>query len=273
MRVLAVLLSLCLPGTGHALIGAFRRGLVWAIGLPLLRLAVLFAMPMSMVGVAAAFLIGVGVYVGGAVDVARRPIIRSSWKTLSLAFGGLLLVSLVFNVVATTYYRTHYVQAFTIPSGAMVPTLLVGDYILTDNAVYRSRRPQRGDIVVFEYPMDEQRNFIKRIVGLPGDQIQILGRQVLVNGAPVAEPYLEFSKAAPALAGGATFCGYAYGCTPTVVPPDAYFVMGDNRDNSQDSRSWGFVKLDKIVGRATMVYWSWDRDRQRLRFERFGHRL
>jgi len=154
-----------------------------------------------------------------------------------------------------------------------MPTLLVGDYILTDKAVYRSRRPQRGDIVVFKYPVDERRDFIKRIVGLPGDQIQIRGRQVLIDGAPLAEPYLPSSEPAAARPGGETFCGYAYGCTPTVLPPDTYFVMGDNRDNSQDSRHWGFVKLDKIVGRTTMVYFSWDSDRHRLRTERLGHRL
>jgi len=277
MRVLAVLLSLCFPGAGHALIGAFRRGLAWAIGLPLLALVVLFVVPMSLVAFAAALLILVGTYVGAAVDAARGPISRPSWKRLPLALGGLLVASLAFNAFVTqpvmTYYRAHYVQAFTTPSGSMMPALLVGDYILTDKAVYRSRRPQRGDIVVFKYPVDERRDFIKRIVGLPGDQIQIRGGKVLIDGAPLAEPYLPSSEPAAALPGGETFCGYAYGCTPTVLPPDAYFVMGDDRDNSQDSRHWGFVKLDKIVGRATMVYFSWDRDRHRLRTERLGHRL
>lgn len=277
MRVLAVLLSLCFPGAGHALIGAFRRGLAWAIGLPLLGLVMLFAVPMSLLAFAAVLVIMVGAYVGAAVDAARGPISRPSWKRLPLALGGLLVASLAFNAVVTqpaaTYYRTHYVQAFTIPSGNMVPALLVGDYILTDKAVYRSRRPQRGDIVVFKYPVDERRNFVKRIVGLPGEQIQTRGRQVLVNGAPLAEPYLRSSEPVAARPGGETFCGYAYGCRPIVLPPDAYFVMGDNRDNSQDSRYWGFVTLDKIVGRATMVYFSWDSDRHRLRSERLGHRL
>jgi signal peptidase I len=215
VRVFAVLLSLCAPGVGHVLIGAFRRGLAWAIGLPLLGLVVLFAVPMSLVAFAAALVILVGAYVGAAVDVARRPISRPSWKRLPLALGGLLLAGLVLNAFVTqpvvTYYRTHYVQAFTIPSGSMMPALLVGDYILTDKAVYRSRRPQRGDIVVFKYPVDERRDFIQHIVGLPGEQIQIRGRQVLVNGAPLAEPDLRFSEPASALPGGETLCGYAYG--------------------------------------------------------------
>jgi signal peptidase I len=176
--------------------------------------------------------------------------------------------------------RTVIVQAFTIPSGSMMDTLLVGDYILVNKFLYGPeipllewrtpalRDPHRGDIIVFKYPQDEKRDFIKRIIGTPGDEVQVRGHTVFVNGKSLNEPYVKFS--AVSASRSSTYCGYAYGCEPTVVPPDSYFVMGDNRDNSQDSRYWGFVKRDKIKGKAFLIYWSWDSDRHWLRWWRLG---
>jgi signal peptidase I len=186
-------------------------------------------------------------------------------------------------VVLALVIRALVVQAFTIPSGSMMDTLLVGDYILVNKFLYGAelpivewrapglRSPHRGDIIVFKYPQDERRDFIKRIIGTPGDRIQIKGRQVLVNGRALVEDYTKFSDPAWSRSGGETYCGYAYGCEPTLVPPDSYFVMGDNRDNSQDSRYWGFVKRDKIKGKAFLIYWSWDGDRHWLRWWRLAH--
>jgi signal peptidase I len=213
-----------------------------------------------------------------AIDAVRTPALRPSWKAVLIACGGLLVVTVLVDLFVAeplgVYYKTHYAQAFTIPSGAMAPTLLVGDYIITDRSAYRSQLPRRGDIIVFKYPQDERRDFIKRIIGLPGDEILIRERPVFVNGVPLSEPYVMHSKLPSSTRlGAAAYCGYAFGCTPTVVPPNAYFVMGDNRDNSQDSRYWGFVKREKIVGRATTVYWSWDGTTHRLRIDRIGRRL
>ena len=281
MRVFAVLLSFVQPGAGHALIGRWRAGLAWALGLPLLAFAwaalMLRVAPLSLGAWVATLGLAIAAYLGMAVDVGRRAIVPLSWKKRGLLMGDMVLVNIAVSVLVTpvvaTYVRSR-LQAFTIPSGNMIPTLLVGDYVLTDKAVYRARPPQRGDIIVFKYPPDERRDFVKRIVGLPGEQIQVRGREVLVNGAPPDEPYVPASAFAATLPGsGAAFCGYAYGCTPIVVPPDAYFVMGDNRDNSLDSRVWGFVKRGKIVGRVALVYWSWDSDRHWLRAARIGQRL
>src|SRR6185312_4119752 len=142
--------------------------------------------------------------------------------------------------------RTLIVQAFTIPSGSMMDTLLVGDYILVNKFLYGPelpvtdyrlpgfRDPSRGDIIVFKYPQDEKRDFIKRIVATAGERVQVRGHQVLVNGKQLQERYTKFADSGAR--GGEAYCGYAYGCEPTTVPPDSYFVMGDNRDNSQDSR-------------------------------------
>jgi signal peptidase I len=203
------------------------------------------------------------------VKPRRKSLLREYAEAIAIA----VLLALVI--------RTLIVQAFTIPSGSMMDTLLVGDYILVSKFLYGAevpftelrlpglRDPSRGDIIVFKYPQDEKRDFIKRIVGMPGDRVQVRGQQVTVNGRPLAEPYVKLDATLAASAQPA-YCGYAYGCEPTTVPTDSYFVMGDNRDNSQDSRYWGFVKRDKIKGKAFLIYWSWDSDRHWLRWWRLG---
>ena len=200
----------------------------------------------------------------------RKSVLREYVEAIAIA----ILLALVI--------RTLIVQAFTIPSGSMMDTLLVGDYILVNKFLYGPevpltdyrlpalRLPHRGDIIVFKYPQDEKRDFIKRIVGTPGDTVQVRGQQVYINGTPIDEPYTRRNPNPLGHTGTASFCGYAYACDPLVVPADSYFVMGDNRDNSQDSRYWGFVKRDKIKGKAFLIYWSWDSDRHWLRWWRLG---
>ena len=169
--------------------------------------------------------------------------------------------AIVIAVVLALLIRTFVVQAFTIPSGSMSPTLAIGDYILVNKFIYRLRDPSRGDIIVFKYPWDENRDFIKRVVGTGGDEVFIKGRQVFVNGQPLPESYAVFGSTGP-------HGESAYG--PVAVPPGSYFVMGDNRDNSQDSRYWGFLKREKIRGKAFMIYWSWDGENHWLRWRRLG---
>jgi signal peptidase I len=202
--------------------------------------------------------------------VKRKSLVREYAEAIGIA----VLLALVI--------RTFVVQAFTIPSGSMMDTLLVGDYILVNKFIYGSevpltdlrvpgfRGPHRGDIIVFKYPQDEKRDFIKRIIGTPGDRVQVRGHQVIVNGRALSESYTKPLDSPLAERGASPYCGYAYGCDPTTVPADSYFVMGDNRDNSQDSRYWGFVKRDKIKGKAFLIYWSWDSDGHWLRWWRLG---
>jgi signal peptidase I len=167
--------------------------------------------------------------------------------------------AIIIAVLLALLIRTFVVQAFTIPSGSMIPTLLVGDYILVNKFIYRFKDPVRGDVIVFKYPWDEKRDFIKRVVGLGGEEIVIKGRTVFLNGKPLDDPHAFFVDSATT---------QEYG--PVVVPPGSYFVMGDNRDNSQDSRYWGFVRRGKIKGKAFLTYWSWDSDRHWLRWWRLG---
>ena len=205
---------------------------------------------------------------------ATLPVERKKRKSLAREY----IEAIVIAVLLALVIRTFVVQAFTIPSGSMMPTLLVGDYILVNKFIYGAeipfpftnlhlpgiREPRRADIVVFKYPWDEKRDFIKRVVAVGGEQVLIRGRTVYVNGRPLREPYAVFSDALP-------HSGLEYG--PTVVPLDSFFVMGDNRDNSQDSRYWGFLRRDKIRGKAFIIYWSWNGDSHWLRWRRLGRYL
>ncbi len=170
--------------------------------------------------------------------------------------------------------KLFIIQAFRIPSGSMIPTLLIGDQILVsklsyglknpfhDRYLFRTGSPKRGDIVVFKYPKDESKDFIKRVIGIPGDHIVIQKKHIFVNGILQKETYIQILDPSTDQVPRDSF--------ETTVPPRSYFVMGDNRDDSYDSRFWGFVKSRKIVGRAVLIYWSWSKDRKALRFSRLG---
>ncbi len=208
--------------------------------------------------------------------------------------------------VVALFIRQFAVEAFKIPSGSMIPTLTIGDHLLvnkfvygpripfTDSRIFTWKEPKRGDIIVFKYPQDEDKNFIKRVIGLPGDKIEIKDGKLYINDEAIristvpqtgvstdkepfsGYPYYDKPKLYDEQLGTVTHriqylrdqTGYNFG--PKIVPPQSVFVMGDNRDNSQDSRVWGFVKYNKILGKALIIYWSWDGDDRWVRWERIG---
>jgi signal peptidase I len=151
----------------------------------------------------------------------------------------------------------------------MADTMLPGDHILVNKLSYRigGRTPVRGDVVIFRYPVDERVPFMMRVIGVPGDQILIRDQQVFLNGRFLEEPYVKPDAMSQVPAGP---CRYAYGCETMRVPAGSYFVMGDNRPNSNDSRYWGFVPEANIIGRVSTIYWSWDSSGRRVRWERLG---
>jgi len=178
-------------------------------------------------------------------------------------------------------FRAFVIEAFRIPTGSMEPTLLVGDFLLVNKAVYGLRlpftrlrspavaEPRRGEIVVFSPPHDESQNFVKRLVGEPGDTVSMRHRTVFVNGVAVTEPYVRYTETrdlrVPAMDWQCRFRASAGACQPSrdvwgpvVVPPGRFLVLGDNRDDSEDSRYWGFVDRDAIKGRPMLVYYSFD---------------
>ena len=182
--------------------------------------------------------------------------------------------SIVIAVVLALFVRTWVVQAFKIPTGSMENNLLIGDHLLVNKFVFgpsessieKTLLPEtavkRGDVVVFKYPEEPERDFIKRVIGLPGETLELRHKRVYINGRPLDEPYVHFLV--PPSSHAQEFAAYdvreQFG--PVTVPDDKYFVMGDNRDNSQDSRYWGFLPRDYIKGKALLVYWSYESDRE-----------
>jgi signal peptidase I len=179
-------------------------------------------------------------------------------------YGEALFIALILALII----RAFVFQAFSIPSGSMQPTLLVGDYLLVNKFSYGIRNPftnkvwislgapHRGDVVVFIFPQDHSKDYIKRVIGLPGDKVQIVNKQVYINGQPLVTPQAVYqdSERFP----GSQVARDNFG--PVVVPVNAYFVMGDNRDHSYDSRFWGFVPDDALRGKAFLIYFSWAGD-------------
>ena len=193
--------------------------------------------------------------------------------------------ALVIAVILALIIRAFVIQAFKIPSGSMENTLLVGDYILvnkfiygvkvpfTDVTVLPIKDPKRGEIIVFRYPGDPSKDYIKRVVAVGGDRLEIKDKKVYVNGEPQASDFAKFVD--PRILSGPTKFGRIDSrrdnMEPITIPEDKLFVMGDNRDSSNDSRFWGYVDKSAVRGRAIIIYWSWDKDKKtRVRWSRLG---
>jgi signal peptidase I len=186
--------------------------------------------------------------------------------------------AIVLAVVIAFFVRTFIIQAYKIPSGSMKPTLLIGDHLLVTKFNYGVKlpllrsmliplgEPKRGDIVVFIYPEDRSKDFIKRMVGLPGDTIEVRDKKVFINNLPWNDPYGRHVDSL--MIPGAVQPRDNFG--PVTVPAGSFFVMGDNRDESYDSRFWGFVKQQDILGKALIIYWSWNSEESGVRWSRIG---
>lgn len=186
--------------------------------------------------------------------------------------------SIILALVLALFIRTFIVQTYKIPSGSMEDTLAVGDYIVvnkfifgakvpfTDRQIPGVRDPARGDVIVFEFPEDPSKDFIKRVVGVPGDRVQMIDKHVYVNGKPYENPH-EVHKRDDTVPKNLS---PRDNTELIVVPTNSYFVMGDNRDLSYDSRFWGFVRKDSIKGLAFVKYFSWDGDKGGVRWQNIG---
>ena len=183
--------------------------------------------------------------------------------------------AIILALILALFIRTFVVQAFKIPSPSMVPTLLVGDHILVnkflfgfrvpfaDGKIIAIREPERGDVIVFRYPRDRKLDFIKRCVAVGGETVEVREKQVFINGEAVEFEQAVFLDEGSLLTGRDTF-------GPVTVPEGKVFVMGDNRDNSNDSRFWGYVDLKDVKGKAMVIYWSWNKAKKWPRFGRIG---
>jgi signal peptidase I len=183
---------------------------------------------------------------------------------------------IVIAVLIALFIRAFVVQAFKIPSSSMEPTLLVGDHLLVNKFIYgiripytdikffQYRKPQRGDIIVFIFPKDRKKDFIKRVIATEGEKVVIIHNKIYIDDKLIDDPWGHFTMPRSTIED--------YG--PVKVPGDSLFVMGDNRDNSQDSRFWGFVRVNEVKGKALVIYFSWDSNAQdplnKIRWARFG---
>ena len=177
--------------------------------------------------------------------------------------------SIVIAVILALFVRTWVVQAFKIPTGSMENNLLIGDHLLVNKFVFSPtpsrlerallpvRNIRRGDVIVFKYPDEPDRDFIKRVIALPGETFELRAKKVYIDGQPLDEPYVHFLEPSSDNQEVTRF-DVREQYAPVRVPEGYYFVMGDNRDNSQDSRYWGFLPRDYVKGRAVVIYWSYD---------------
>jgi signal peptidase I len=221
-----------------------------------------------------------------AVETTETSRVRALWirykemsREVNRGFIGEWTVTIVLLLFATT----SLVQAFVIPSASMVGTLLIGDHVLVDKLTYAPSGPasraflpyrdvRRGDIIVFRYPLDIKEDYVKRAIGVPGDHIKLVNKQLWLNGHPVDEPYAVHSSTmidsyrdnfpgppnSPLQQPAIDMLENHVVNGELVVPPGAIFAMGDNRDDSSDSRYWGLVPRENIVGTPVIIYWSYD---------------
>lgn len=181
-------------------------------------------------------------------------IVEHAGKSVAREYTEAFVIAIILAVII----RMFVVEAFKIPSGSMIPTLLIGDHLLVNKFIYKFTQPKRGDVIVFKYPDNPSRNFIKRIIGVGGDKIEVRDKVVYVNDEPQDESFTQhvLPEILPARYSPRDNFG------PITIPAHAYFMMGDNRDSSLDSRFWEnrFVNQRAIVGKAFIIYWSWKYD-------------
>ena len=275
---IAGLLTFFTIGLGHLYSGKAKKGFVLyflgqgtilAIFLPLIWLSPNILVFLLAVVCGLGFLI---FCILDAIRVSRRNKLTYELKKYNRWYVYVLVSAvnlLLIQPAVERAIKSDIVEAYRIPSGAMKPTLQIGDHILADKYIYKKTEPKRGDIVIFPFPEDPSKDFIKRVVAVGGETIEIIDKQISINGEIIEEPFVIHTdsnifrdKKRPRDNFG-----------PVKVPDDSLFVMGDNRDHSYDSRFWGFVKKASVKGKAASIYWSWDKDSSSVRWNRIGSKV
>jgi len=273
---LAGLLSLLEPGLGQLYNGQGRKGIILLV-FPLIFWPLFYLL--CSLGEYLPWILGfssvmVFFYYAAAVIDAIWTAKRYGWDyrpkkyNKDLYYIGIVVLVAIVNVAISDLMKNNFMQAYKISAASNEPTLLVGDHILVDRRPI-AREPGRGDLVVFEFLSEPPKDFVKRVVGLPGDRLELRDKALFINGLEVQEPYAFFENNEVL----SRELGSRDNFGPVTVPVDGYFVMGDNRDQSYDSRYWGFVKKNRIKGIVKSVYWSWDGSRKVVRWNRIGLRV
>lgn len=274
---IAGLLAFVTIGLGHIYSGEVKKGLFLYFGQGLILAVVLplLIIKPDVVGLSFSLIVGLAYFVYNLIDAvqtAKRNALFYSPQKINkwyvyLAF--LFLASFIIQPITEILIKRNIIQAYKIPSSTMAPTLRPGDRLLVNKLFYKTAKPQRGDIIVFEFPRDPSLHYVKRLVGIEGDVIEMKNKKLYVNNVEQGEGYIVHtdSKTFPASEHPRDNFG------PITVPNGSFFFLGDNRDNSYDSRYWGFVSRGEIHGKVMSIYWSWDNEERRIRWERIGERI
>jgi signal peptidase I len=262
-------------GMGHLYAGSAKKGIVLFVGQNFIFFSgfLLISKFPSIISLSILVFSGLVYLIYCLIDVIQITKYRATkyeLKKYNRWYIYLTLLIFVFYIpqpITGDLIKKNIIQAFKIPAGSLKPTLLVGDQILAKTDNDSKTNLKRGDLIVFPYPVDRSKNFIKRIIAISGDIIKIKNKKVLLNGEILNEPYIV--HASPKI--------YKEQFNPRdnlkqiKVPENSLFVMGDNRDKSHDSRFWGFVETSDVIGKASIIYWSWDKENSKVRWSRIGN--
>jgi signal peptidase I len=257
----ALILSFLTAGLGQLYNGQLKRAVsFYLLGLLVIIIVSFSGLLFSFFGMltCAAILIGYTIFVmiDAFINAKRLHTIKpkgyNKWYLYLVIF---LINAFLINPLIKSFIPP--VKAYKLPAGSMAPTLMVGDHIIVDKKCYTNKNPERGDVVIFPDPKDPKKDYVKRAVGLPGETIEIRENQVYINGQPLEESYIQ----APGKLTDSTYrvAGSEFGSV--TVPDGKLFVLGDNRDNSLDSRHFGFVDMALLKGKALYIYWAQDKER------------
>ena len=272
------LLTLFTIGLGHLYAGEAKKGIkLYFFGqgiLLLIFLILIYLLPIVIfiiLAVLSGFLFLIYCLVD-AVKLSKKKRVAYTLKRYNkwyVYLTCLVFASFIIQPLIGTSIKVFLVQAYKIPAGSLKPTLLIGDHILVKKLFAVKAAINRGDMIVFPFPEDTSKDFIKRVVAVGGETIEIVNKKVFINGKLIEEPYVIHSD--PQIIPKALRPRDNYG--PSLVPENLLFVMGDNRDQSYDSRFWGFVEKAAVKGKAYTIYWSWDKGNFRVRWDRIGKEI
>lgn len=270
---IAGLLALLTPAVGYAYVGKLHKGIIISLLLLLLDPALAIFLKVKITKIMLLVLVIISITIAGLLffdcyKTARRSDIsyvlkpcNKWWAYISLyIIFGILLTSLSQN-----YTRNNLIQAFKIPAGSMLPTFEIGDHLLVDKAIYKNQAIQQWDIIVFPMPDKPEVDYIKRVVALTGDTIEISNKELFINGVKHENKYALHLDTRVIPKGSSPRDNFG----PIQIPEGNVFVMGDNRDNSYDSRFYGFVPTETVKGKFLQIYWSWDVTKPLFSAERF----
>lgn len=274
--LLAVLFSMILTGLGQVYSGKLKRGILFFCILNMLSIPLFLYVlnylfkpdtTINLVLLLALFIplaiLGIFVFIDAYRCAKAYNISNNLTRNITagkrillisgiIFFGCIVNPSAIFSRMISSYVKNNLIQTFRIPTITMEPTLSPGDLILADKAIYKKSLPKRGDVVVFIYPKNTEKMFVKRLVGLPGEKIEIKNGSIVINGAVVHDPFFVnryyYNRG-----------DYAKEGQQVVIPTDSYFVLGDNSASSQDSRYFGFVPKEYLIGKAFKIYFPFDR--------------